>query len=92
MCVLHTKKLVIAYLFSFRETFYERPKNVPKWNQQRDVLGRSQDVNFNVFHKIGFYKKFSIVSDAKCIPDIAEPKNIACPILVLLWSGTSWPK
>ena len=52
-------------------------------------LGRSQDVNLNVFHKIGFYEKFSIVSDAKCIPDIAEPKNIACPMLALLWSGTS---
>ena len=33
--------------------------------------------------------------DAKCISDIAEPKQVknpAGPILVLSWSGTSRPK
>ena len=28
---LDTKKLVIAYSFSFGKTSYERPKNVQKW-------------------------------------------------------------
>ena len=35
---------------------------------------RPQDVNLSTFNKIDFYGKFSIFSDAKCIPDIAEPK------------------
>ena len=30
MYVLNTKELVIAYYFSFGETSYECPKNVPK--------------------------------------------------------------
>ena len=30
MCILDTKKLVIAYSFSFGEKLYERPKNVQK--------------------------------------------------------------
>ena len=37
-------------------------------------LGRPQDVNLNIFHKIGFYGKFSIFLGAKCMPYIAEPK------------------
>ena len=57
-CVLHIKKLVIAYSFSFGETSYERPKNVPKWHLPRDVLGTSQVVNLNIFHKIGFREIF----------------------------------
>ena len=30
MVVLDTRKLLIKYSFSFGETSYERPKNVPK--------------------------------------------------------------
>ena len=51
MCVLNTKKLVIAYLFSFRETSYGRPKNVPKWSCSVTSLGHPQDVNLNIFHQ-----------------------------------------
>ena len=46
---------------------------------QRDIcrvtsLGHPQHVNLNIFNKIAFYGSFSIFSDAKCIPDITEPK------------------
>ena len=41
MCVLDKEKLVIAYSFNFGETSYERPKNVTKWQLQRDVLRSS---------------------------------------------------
>ena len=68
MCVLDIKKLVIAYSFSFGETSYERPKHVSKRPLQRDVL------NLNNFYKRGFKGNFSMFPDAKCIPDIAEPK------------------
>ena len=44
VCLLDTKKLVILYSFSFGDTSYERPNNVPKWHLQRDVT----------FHKITF--------------------------------------
>ena len=37
-------------------------------------LGRPQRVNLNIFNKIAFYGNFFIFSDAKCIPDITEPK------------------
>ena len=40
-CVLDTKKLLVAYSFSFEETSYERPKIVQKWHLQSDVLGTS---------------------------------------------------
>ena len=53
MCVLITKKLVIAYSFSFVETSYAPPKNVQKWHLQRDVFGTSSG-HLNIFHKIGF--------------------------------------
>ena len=69
MCVLDNEKLVIAYSFSFGETSYERPKNVPKWHLQRDVRGTSfLDVNLNIFHKTGIQGNFSVFPDAKCIP------------------------
>ena len=48
-------------------------------------LGRSQDVNLNVFHKIGFYEKFSIVSDAKCIPDIAKKSSMSYFGPIMVW-------
>ena len=48
MCVLDTKKLIIAYSFSFEETSYERPKTVKKWHLQRTSLGRPQDVNLSI--------------------------------------------
>ena len=55
MCVLDNKKLVIAYSFSFGETSYERPMNVPKWHLQRDLIGTSSDnVNLNIFQRISF--------------------------------------
>ena len=41
MCVLDTKKLVIAFSFSLGETSYESPKNIPKWHLQHDVLKTS---------------------------------------------------
>ena len=37
-------------------------------------LGRPQHVNLNIFNKKAFYRNFSMFSDAKCIPDITEPK------------------
>ena len=37
-------------------------------------LGRPQHVSLNIFNKMAFYENFSMFSDAKCIPDIAEPK------------------
>ena len=49
MCVLDTKKLVIEYSFSFGETSYERPKNLPKWHLQCDVLGTSSGRQFKHF-------------------------------------------
>ena len=54
MCLLSTKKLIIAYSFSFRETSYERPKNVQKCMRSVTSLGRPQNVNLENFHKIGF--------------------------------------
>ena len=57
-------------------------------------LGRPQEINLNIFHKIGFYGNFLVFLDAKYIPDIVEPKlvkNLIRPILVLLCSGTSRP-
>ena len=74
MCVLGTKKLIIAHSFSFGETLYERPKNVEKWHLHRDVLGRPQYVDLGNFHEIDFWGNFSIFPEAKCIPDIAKPK------------------
>ena len=75
------------------------PMNVLKTSQS-DIcsvtsLGHPQDVNLNIFHKIGFQGIFSIFPDTKGIPYIAEPKslkNIKRTILVLLRSGTSRPK
>ena len=58
MCVLDNKKLVIAYSFSFGETSYERPKNVPKWHLQRDVFGTSSGRQFKYFPKNKFLGKF----------------------------------
>ena len=95
MCVLDTKKLVIAHSISFGEISYEHPKNVPNWHLYVTSLGHPQDINLNIFHKGGFSGDFSIFSDTKCIPEIAEPKlvkNLIRPSLVLLWSRTSWPK
>ena len=37
-------------------------------------LGCPQHVNLNIFNKMAFYENFSILSDAKCAPDITEPK------------------
>ena len=37
-------------------------------------LRRSQNINLNIFHEIGFYENFSIFPDAKCIPDITKPE------------------
>ena len=54
MCVLDTKKLIIAYSLSFEETSYERPKTVKKWHLQRDVIGTSSVGQFEHFHKIDF--------------------------------------
>ena len=54
MCVLGTKKLIIAQSFSFGETPYERPKIVEKWHLQRDVLVRPQYVDLGNFHELGF--------------------------------------
>ena len=39
-------------------------------------LGRPQQVNLNIFNKMAFYGNFSVFSDAKCIPDIAEPNKL----------------
>ena len=54
MSVLNTKKLVIAYRFSFGGTSYERLKNVPNDICSVTSLGRLQDINLNIFHKIDF--------------------------------------
>ena len=62
MCVLDNKKLVIAYSFSFGETSYERPKNVPKWHLQRDVFGTSSGRQFKYFPKNKFLGKFFYIS------------------------------
>ena len=61
MCVLDTKKLVTAYSFSFGETSYERPKNVPKWHLQLDVLGTSSGRQFKLFPQ-SFLGKFYYIS------------------------------
>ena len=37
-------------------------------------LGRPQLVNLNIFNKVAFYGICFVFSDAKCIPDITEPK------------------
>ena len=37
-------------------------------------LGRPQEVNLNIFHKIGFERSFSIFPDGKFIPYTEEPK------------------
>ena len=37
MFLLDTKKLIIAYSFTFGETPYERLKNVQKWHLQPDA-------------------------------------------------------
>ena len=37
-------------------------------------LGCPQHVNLNIFNKMAFYENVSIFSDAKCTPDITEPK------------------
>ena len=39
-------------------------------------LGRPQHVHLNIFNKMAFYGNFSVFSDAKCIPDIAEPNKL----------------
>ena len=55
MCVLDTRKLIIPYFFSIRETSYESPKNVPKCDVcSVKSMGRPQDVNLNIFHEIAF--------------------------------------
>ena len=41
-----TKKLIIAYSFSFGDTSYEVPKNAPKWKLQRDILWTSSARRF----------------------------------------------
>ena len=38
-------------------------------------LRRSQNVNLNIFHEIGFYGNFSIFPDAKCTPGITKPEQ-----------------
>ena len=58
MCILDTKKLVIAYSFSFGEKLYERPKNVQKWHLQPDVLGTSSRRQFKHFPSNRFLRKF----------------------------------
>ena len=56
----------------------KRPMNVLKTFQNDNCsmtsLGRPQDVNLNIFHKIGFEGKFSIFHDATCITYTEEPK------------------
>ena len=74
MRVLGTKRLVVAHSFSFGGTSYERPKNISKWHLQRNVLGTSSESEFKHFPYNRFYGSFTIFPDAKCIPDIAEPK------------------
>ena len=59
---LDNKTLVIAYSFSFGETSYERPKNVPKWHLQRDVFGTSSGRQFKYFPKNKFLGKFFYIS------------------------------
>ena len=49
MCVLDSKKLVIAYSFSFGETSSEHPKRAPKRQLQLDVLGASSGLQFKHF-------------------------------------------
>ena len=53
-------------------------------------LGRTQDVNLTIIHKMSFQGLFSIFPDSNCISDFALPKlvkNLIRPILVHLWSG-----
>ena len=52
MYILDSKKLVIAYSFSFGKTSYEKKR--PK------EMGRPQDFNLNIFHKKGFWGDFSL--------------------------------
>ena len=37
-------------------------------------LGHPQHANLKIFNKIAFYGRFPIFSDAKCLPDITDPK------------------
>ena len=58
-------------------------------------LGLTQNVNLTIIHKMGFYDFFSVFRDSNCISGIVLPKiigNLIRLILVLLWSGTFWPK
>ena len=64
--------------FDNKVTWTIKTMNILKTSQS-DIcrvtsLGRPQHVNLNIFNKIAFYGNFSIFSDAKCIPDITEPK------------------
>ena len=49
-------------------------KTLQNDNYSMTSLGRPQDINLNIFHKIGFEGKFSIFHDAKCITYTEEPK------------------
>ena len=66
MFVLDTKNLVIVYSFSFGEASYINVLKISKRNTcSVTSLGRPQDVNFNIFHEIGFKGHFSIFPDGK---------------------------
>ena len=89
-------QILKSQLLHIPSVFEKRPEKVQQTSQSDTCsvtsMGRPQDVNLNIFHKIGFQGNFSKFPDAKCISDIAEPKyvkNLIRPILVLLWSGTS---
>ena len=43
-------------------------------NDSRKSVGRPQDVNVTIIHKMGFYEIFNIFSDSKCISDTILPK------------------
>ena len=89
MCVLNTKKLVIAYLFSFRETSYGRPKNVPKWSCSVTSLWHPQDVNLNIFHQNRTIR--GCPRDVVCW--LGRDLEIATPRARILRAGPweSWP-
>ena len=91
MCALNTKKFVFAYSFSFGETSWKHLKMTPV----RDVIGRPQDVNLIIIHKMVFREIFlySVVQSIyQTLKSQNNLKNLIRPILVLLWSGTSRPK
>ena len=64
-----------TYSFTFGETSPERPKNVPKWHPQREVLGRNSGRHFNQNPWNRFFMDFfSIFPDSKCISGIVLQK------------------